>query len=97
MAREVSFEAQLELAEELRRYLHGLQVRLGAVVGQYKQYAAKLYEARMVDEVHQKFVSNYVEETTSKINTVIELINEQDIPFVDGYIKDLEVLIDTYK
>ena len=90
MARITSYQAQLELAEYLRKYLHGLQSRLGNVVTQYKDQAQKLYDAGMMDEVHNDFITNYMAETNAKINSVIDLINERDIPFVNTYIQDLE-------
>lgn len=90
MARITSYQAQLDLAEQLRRYLHGLQSRLGAVVSQYKQFAGQLYDAGMMDEVHNDFVTNFMAETNSLINSVIDNINERDIPFVNNYMQDLE-------
>lgn len=90
MARITSYEAQAELAEQLRRYLHGLQSRLGAVVNQYRQFAGQLYDAGMLDEAHNDFVTNYMSETNDKINSVIDNINERDIPFVNSYIQELE-------
>lgn len=90
MARITSYEAQIELAEQLRRFLHGLQVRLGTVVSQYTKFAGDLYDAGMMDETHSDFINNYMVETNAKINGVIDNINERDIPFVNRYIQDLE-------
>lgn len=59
-------------------------------MSQYKQFAGQLYDAGMMDEVHKDFVTNYMAETNSLINSVIDNINERDIPFVNNYIQDLE-------
>ena len=97
MARITSYEAQIELAEQLRRYLHGLQIRLGSVVSQYTKFAGDLYDAGMMDETHSDFVNNFMTETNSKISSVIDNINERDIPFVNRYIQDLEEMMSKHK
>ena len=90
MARQTSYEFQIELAEELKKYLHGFQERLGNVAQNYQKKSHDLYEAGMMDEFHQKFEQDYVQETIRKIANVVEQINERDIPFIVKYINHLE-------
>ena len=90
MAKQTSFSYQIELAESLKSYLHGFQERLGAVAQNYSNKCNEMYEAGMMDETHEDFVQNYMEETVRKIQDLIEQINEADIPFVEKYIDYLE-------
>jgi type I site-specific restriction endonuclease len=92
MARQTSFSHQIELAEELRKYLHGFQERLGDVAQNYKNKCNDLFEAGMMDETFEDFEQNYMQETISKVANVVEQINERDIPFIEKYIADLEEL-----
>ncbi len=89
MARQTSFSHQIELAEELKAYLLRLQENLGNAAQKYINKSNSLYEAGMMDEKHQVF-EEYVVETVNRIKSVVELINEADIPFVEKYIKYLE-------
>jgi hypothetical protein len=90
MARNTSFEHQLELAESLKSYLHGFQERLGDVAQNYKNKCNQLYEAGMMDEFHKDFEQNYMQATIQKIAAVVEQINEADIPFIEKFIDYLE-------
>ncbi|MDR2425197.1 MAG: hypothetical protein LBD59_10825 [Prevotellaceae bacterium] len=81
---------QIELAAELKRYLHGFQGRLGYVAQSYRDYCNKLYEAGMIDEANKDFSENYMEIIVEEIGKLVTLINERDIPFVNKYIDDLE-------
>lgn len=96
MPRITSYHAQLELAEELKKYLNGLQERLDVVIRHFEQEAGKLYDAGMMDETFNDFVNNYMNETNNKIRSVIDIVNGRDIPFVDDYIGRLEELIARY-
>ncbi|MDR3286367.1 MAG: hypothetical protein LBT27_02870 [Prevotellaceae bacterium] len=90
MARQTSFQHQLELADNLKKYLHGFQERLGAAAQHYKNECNQIGEAGMMDEVFEDFTQNYMEATIQKIADLIEQINECDIPFVEKYIEYLE-------
>jgi hypothetical protein len=90
MARNTSFEHQLQLAEGLKGYLHGFQERLGDVAQNYKNKCNQLYEAGMMDEFHKDFEQNYMQATIQKIANVVEQINECDIPFIEKFIEYLE-------
>lgn len=96
MARQTSYQTQIELASELKRYLHGFQERLAEVAKNYQSKSHDLYEAGMMDETHRDFEDNYVNETVSHIAEVVELINERDIPFVQKYIEKMEELREQY-
>ena len=88
--RKTSFDYQIELAEELKKYLHGFQDRLSYVGQKYREYSDNLYEAGMLDEPHRNFSENYMEVTVQKIDSLVAQINECDIPFVERYIAGLE-------
>ena len=97
MARQTSFEHQIELAESLKSYLHGFQERLGEVAKNYKNKSKELYEAGMMDEMHHDFEQNYMHETIISIAKVVERINDCDIPFVEKYIDELENLMESHR
>ena len=90
MARQTSFSYQIELAEGLKSYLHNFQDRLGAVAQNYRDKGNQLHDAGMMDEKFDTFTQNYLEVTISKIQELINQINECDIPFVERYIDYLE-------
>lgn len=96
MARQTSYQTQIELASDLKRYLHGFQERLAEVAKNYQAKSHDLYEAGMMDETHKDFEENYVRETVAHIAGVVELINERDIPFVQKYIDRMEELREQY-
>ena len=89
MARQTSFEHQIELAEDLKSYLIRLQEHLANAAQKYHDKADSLYEAGMMDEKH-KVLEEYMFETSSRIKGVVEQINESDIPFVNSWISYLE-------
>ena len=97
MARQTSFEHQIELAESLKSYLHGFQERLGEVAKNYKNKSNELYEAGMMDEMHHDFEQNYMHETIISIAKVVDRINDCDIPFVEKYIDELENLMESHR
>ena len=90
MARQTSFSHQIELAEDLKKYLHGFQERLGSVAQNYKDKCNNLYEAGMMEETFKDFEQNYMHETIQKIANVVVQINERDIPFIEKFIDYLE-------
>lgn len=90
MARQTSYSYQIELAERLKSYLHGLQERLGDVALNYKNKCNDLFDAGMMEETFHDFEMNYMQETISKIADIITQINENDIPFIERYIAFLE-------
>lgn len=97
MAKETSYERQIELAYNLKSYLHGFQERLGDVAINYQRKSNELIEAGMMVETHQAFEQKCMFETIKHIKSVIEQINEQDIPFVDKFIEELEDMREKYK
>lgn len=96
MARQTSYQTQIELASDLKRYLHGFQERLAQVAKNYQTKSHELYEAGMMDETHRDFEENYMAETVRHIAGVVDLINDRDIPFVEKYIADMEELQEKY-
>lgn len=89
MARQTSFQHQIELAEDLKAYLIRLQENLANAAQKYHDKTNSLYEAGMMDEKHQ-VLEEYMFETVSRIKSIVEQINESDIPFVDSWINYLE-------
>ena len=79
-------ENQIRLAEDLKRYLHGLQERLTHAVQSYQQKCNTLYETGMMVETFQTFEQEYVQATLEQIKNVVNQINECDIPFVERFI-----------
>lgn len=89
MARQTSFQHQIELAEDLKAYLIRLQDNLANAAQKYQNKVNSLYEAGMMDEKHQ-VLEEYMFETVNRIKSVVDQINESDIPFVDNWINYLE-------
>lgn len=89
MARQTSFQHQIELAEDLKAYLIRLQENLANAAKKYHDKTNSLYDAGMMDEKHQ-VLEEYMFETVSRIKSIVEQINESDIPFVDSWINYLE-------
>lgn len=89
MARQTSFQHQIELAEDLKAYLIRLQENLVNAAKKYHDKTNSLYDAGMMDEKHQ-VLEEYMFETVSRIKSIVEQINESDIPFVDSWINYLE-------
>jgi len=77
---------QIELAEDLKRYLHGLQERLGTVANDYMRKCDSLKDAGMMEEDWLKFTQDCAQATYHKIGSVVEQINACDIPFIEKYI-----------
>jgi hypothetical protein len=90
MARQTSYEYQIEIAEGLKKYLHNFQDRLGVVAQQYQSKCNDLHGAGMMEETHQKFEQEYVHETIRQIAQVVDRINACDIPFIEKHIAALE-------
>ena len=90
MARQTSFSYQIELAEDLKNFLHQFQDSLSEIADNYVNRSNQLHEAGMMEEIFNTFESNYIEVTVAKIQDLINQINECDIPFVRKYIKYLE-------
>jgi hypothetical protein len=86
MSKQTSFEYQIELAEELKKWLHGLQERLGAVANDYMKKCNDLADAGMMEEDWLKFTQDYAQVTYHKIEDVVKQINECDISFIEKYI-----------
>ena len=86
MATQTAFGYQIELAEGIKSYLHGLQERLGVVGQDYMRKCDSLADAGMMQEEWLKFTQDYAQVTYRKIADVVEQINECDIPFIEKYI-----------
>ena len=85
-----TWKHQIELADDIKRYLHGLQERLGAVSNDYMRKSESLKDAGMMEEDWLKFTQDCAQVTYHKIGSVVEQINESDIPFIEKYIAYLE-------
>jgi hypothetical protein len=85
---QLSFAYQIELAEDLKRYLHGFQEKLGAIANHYKNKYENLGNVMMA-EYHEEFSENF-ENTIQIISNLIDQINDNDIPHVEKYIDNLE-------
>ena len=96
MPKITSYQAQLALAAELRKSLDELQQGLEKNYQDIVKKACELHDAGMMEETYKNFVDNYMEETVKKIKSVINIVNERDIPFVNEYMKRLEWLIEQY-
>jgi len=83
-------ENQVLLAENLKRYLCGLQERLNHSAQSYQQKCNVLCETGMMEETLQKFEQEYVQQTIKLIAQLVEHINNFDIPFVEKYIAKFE-------
>ena len=79
---------QLELAEDLKSYLHGFQERLGVIADKYKNKYENLGNV-MIPDFHEEFTENY-ENSIKIISDLVNQINENDIPHVERYIDWLE-------
>ena len=93
MAEKDSIRAQIEMAEELKRYLHGFQERLGAAAENYKKKCDDLYDAGMLREKIEYFQGNNLAETINRLAAVVETINDRDIPYIEKYIQQLEEML----
>jgi len=89
MAKQTSFEYQIELAEDLKKYLTGLQERLDVVSKDYMKKCDSLADAGMMQEDWLKFTQDYAQVTYHKIESVVTQINDCDIPFINKYIAKL--------
>jgi len=85
-----SYEQEIALADDLKKYLDNLQERLNFVSMNYWSKSNDLSQAGMMDEIYSKFVEEFVSETTRKIKEVVTQINECDIPYIEKYIAYLE-------
>jgi len=91
MSKQTSFAYQIELMEALKSYLDKFQDRLGAVAQNYENRVNDLYESGgMMHETYEDFYTNYLEVTKSKIQDLIDQINDEDIPFVERQIDYFE-------
>ena len=86
MAIQTSFSHQIELAEDLKKYLNNLHERLFFVTTDYNNKVNDIHQAGMMEEYYSKFVQEYVYETNQKIKEVVTQIHERDIPFIEKYI-----------
>jgi hypothetical protein len=91
MSKQTSYAYQIELMEALKSYLDKFQDRLGAVAQNYENRVNDLYESGgMMHETYEDFHTNYLEVTKSKIQDLIDQINDEDIPFVERQIDHLD-------
>ena len=85
-----SFENQIRLAEDLKRYLYELQERLSLAAKSYQQKCNFLYESGMMEETLSELMQEYMPSTVAQIMNVVLQINDRDIPFVEKHIAKLE-------
>ena len=85
-----SFENQIRLAEDLKKYLYELQERLSYAAQSYRQKCNFLYESGMMEETLNELMQEYMPSTFEQIMNVVAQINERDIPFVERHIAKLE-------
>lgn len=86
MSTQTSFSHQIQLAEELKKYLNNLHERLFFVTTDYNNKVNDIHQAGMMEEYYSKFVQEYVHETNQKIKEVYTQIHERDIPYIEKYI-----------
>ena len=90
MATQTSFSHQIQLAEDLKKYLTNLHERLFFVTTDYNNKVNDIHQAGMMEEYYSKFVQEYVYETNQKIKEVYTQIHERDIPFIEKYLDYLQ-------
>ena len=93
MAKQTSYDYQIQLAEGLKNSLNNLQESLYAASRAYWSKSNDLNQAGMMDETYNRFVQEYVSETARKIEDAAKQINERDIPFIEKHIAYLEQAI----
>ena len=86
-----TFRFQMELAEDLKKYLRRVQEDLAEVAEKYDKKYNNLGNV-MMEEFHEEFRENY-SETIKIIKNLVEQIEGNDISLVDNYIKKLEPLV----
>lgn len=86
-----TFRFQMELAEDLKKYLRRVQEDLAEVAERYNKKYNNLGNV-MMEEFHEEFCENY-SETIKIISNLVKQIDANDIPHVDSYIKKLEPLV----
>jgi predicted transcriptional regulator len=86
MATQTSFSHQIQLAEDLKKYLENLHERLFFVTTDYNNKVNDIHQAGMMEEYYSKFVQECVHETNQKIKEVVAQIHERDIPFIERYL-----------
>lgn len=96
MPKITSYQAQLALAAELRKSLDELQQGLEQNIQDIVKKACELHDAGMMEETYKDFAANYMAETIKKIKSVIIIVNERDIPFVNEYMGRLDWLKEQY-
>jgi hypothetical protein len=98
MSGQTNYNYQIELLESLKSYLNGFQERLGAVGESYEKKVQELYDGGgMMEETFKTFYENYLEITKSKIQNLIDQINDSDIPFVEQQIENIESILDSLR
>ena len=85
-----SFEDQVRLSEDLKKYLHELQERLSLAAQSYQQKCNFLYESGMMEETLNELMLEYMPSTVEQIMNVAAQINERDIPFIEKHIAKME-------
>ena len=85
-----SFENQIRLAEDLKKFLYELQERLSLAAQSYQQKCNTLYELGMMEETLNELLLEYMPSTTEQIMNIVAKINECDIPFIRRYIAEFD-------
>ena len=95
MSRNSRIAHQIDLLEELRRFLALLQERLLEAKSNYDSSLQKIEAQGMFLELLEKQRDEYFAVTEKEIEDIIELIEGSDKPYVDKVIDRLEDLRNT--
>lgn len=88
---QTSYAHQIELLEELKKYLGDFQERLMGVSANYQRKVDALHsEGGLMDETYRDYVEQQLEPTLTLISKLVEHIEDNDIPAVLSEIAELE-------
>ena len=90
MSSTTSFAHQIDLLDELEKYLSDFQERLMGVSANYQRKVDGLHQAGMMGETYYRYVENELAQTQAMIAKLVEHISASDIPTVQGEIAYLE-------
>lgn len=83
----LSYQAQVDLLQELRAYLLRFETGLDKAASDYRQKVAYL-EGLMMQEDHRGFEQNHLAPALSLINQLRQLIMDESVPVLDQAIGD---------
>ena len=88
-----SIENQINLFNNLKNNLNGFTDSLKAEAEKYTNSVDSLYQEGIFKEFYNNYSADYLEETVSNINDIINSIQENDIVAINDVITKLEDLI----